>query len=318
MSKKRKLILLSDLGEREIVRRLISIFEKENRLLEVGPGDDCAVIKTDFLMGKRLVLTSDAVSEGVHFKRGTDSFKVGYKAISRIISDFAAMGAEPKFILCNLSMPDQTSWDYIKDICRAVHITAQRYGSLIVGGDISLGAYLRIDCFGAGTAGDNILLRNRAKPGDYIYVTGEIGMAVSSGKHLVFKPRLKEGIWLAEGNWSSCAIDISDGLFIDLGRILENSRTGAIIYEKQIPITKYLRKGSKKSIIEAISEGEDYELLFTVDSKQRMNFEKEWKRKFDTSISCIGNIVKGESVIRLVRKDDSISEFSGGFEYFKK
>jgi len=143
----------------------------------------------------------------------------------------------------------------------------------------------------------NLVLRSGAKLGDAIFVTGSLGNAVKSGKHLRFIPRLKESQILVNNFEINSMMDISDGLSGDLQHILEMSKAGAIIYEKYLPKTKGAELDS------ALFEGEDFELLFTAPKKEARRIIDKFSRLSDTKINCIGEIIKPGFGIILINKD---------------
>ncbi|MEM7015506.1 MAG: thiamine-phosphate kinase, partial [Verrucomicrobiota bacterium] len=182
---------LGTIGEDGLIDLLTGNLGSNPQLL-VGPGDDCAVI--DFGDSKdRGLLKTDCVIEGVHFLPDADPEKVGWKAAARVVSDFAAMGGgQPEQALVTLIAPSERNVDWARGIYVGLDRCAQKFGFAIAGGETSTSeiAVISVSMFGR-IAPDQIRLRSDAKLGDTIYVSGELGGAVESGKHLDFEPRLE-------------------------------------------------------------------------------------------------------------------------------
>jgi thiamine-monophosphate kinase len=149
------------------------------------------------------------------------------------------------------------------------------------------------------------VLRSGAKIGDAIFVTGELGGS-RAGKHLDFEPRLDEARWLAQHFSIHAMLDLSDGLAGDLRHILHASKVGAEILKSAVPVSRAAKVGSsrcvvptaKSPVLAALTDGEDFELLFTVASKSAVNLLDAWKKKFPKlKLSCIGKIVAGDGIV---------------------
>ncbi len=217
-------------------------------------GDDCAVLPMDATYD--MVLTSDPLIENVHFTAEATPEQIGHKAVCRVLSDFAAMGAEPQYLLINVVAPPEQNFQTLEKIYEGISKVRKRFDVDLVGGDLAQGPALELHVFGVGRVPKGTaLLRSGAKPGDLIYVTGPLGGAQKSGKHLAFEPRLEWGNALRESGLVTSMMDISDGLATDLRHILKASNVGAEIFSEQIP--------KNGTLEEALYDGEDFELLFT-------------------------------------------------------
>ena len=146
------------------------------------------------------------------------------------------------------------------------------------------------------------VLRSGAKPGDALFVTGELGGSLS-GKHLDFQPRLTEARWLTEHFCLHAMIDLSDGLAGDLRHVLKASRVGAELLANAIPISREARRvaktesSAKPPLLGALTDGEDYELLFTVASRDAVPLLDAWKQRFPSlPVTCIGKITATEGI----------------------
>jgi thiamine-monophosphate kinase len=298
-------MLISKLGEFGLIDRIKKSIKTDASVVK-GPGDDCAVIK--FSKDKYMLFTSDMIVEGVDFTGKDRPYLVGRKAIAVSVSDIAACAGLPRYCLVSVGMPGSTSVDFIDKLIKGMFHFAKKYGINIVGGDLSRARQLTIDVSMLGIVEKkNLALRSGAKIGDIIFVTGKLGGSIL-GKHLRFTPRLKEARFLVKNFRVNSMIDISDGLTQDLGHILKESSSGAIIYEDLIPISKQAR-----NLNDALYWGEDFELLFTVSAYEA----KKLYRKKLTGFKPIGEIVDKKYGLRLVDKRgrDKIIK-PKGFQHF--
>jgi thiamine-monophosphate kinase len=253
-------------GERALTRRLQDWFPapKDAR---IAIGDDAAVCKN---RGRESVLCVDPVVEGEHFVRGEDLALVGRKAVNRNLSDLAAMGAVADYLLVSLVLPRDLDARDLDRLLRGIRAAANKGGAFVVGGDVSsTSGPLVVTVTAIGHCEGRALLRNGARVGDAIHVTGALGGSIA-GKHLRFVPRLKEGAWLARASTPCTAcMDVSDGLLLDLWTMLQASGgLGAEIDAHAVPIAmaaQRLARGDRKAaLLRALADGEDHELLFTV------------------------------------------------------
>jgi thiamine-monophosphate kinase len=276
-----------------------------NPAVVAGPGDDCAIL--DLGNPDRLVLfKTDAVVEGVHFTAETQPERVGRKALARCLSDIAAMAGTPIAALVTLALPRKYDLRFVEGIYRGMETLAHESGAAIVRGETTTNPdriLLSISLVGW-IPRKRIIRRSGALPGDALFVTGELGGSIS-GKHLDFEPRLAEARWLAGHFHVHAMLDLSDGLAGDLRHMLNASKAGAELLGKAIPVSKEARKAARASssakppLLAALTDGEDFELLFAVASKDAVRILDAWKKKFPgTRLSCIGKIVP-EPGIRL-------------------
>jgi thiamine-monophosphate kinase len=242
-----------------------------DRTIVRGIGDDCAILRPN--VNEDLVFTSDFFLEGRHFTLTTHkAADIGHKALARSLSDLAAMGAEPVFCLVSLAVPARLCGAWINGFYKGLLTLAAQYRLTLAGGDLARFEKVTVDiiCCGRVPRG-KALLRSGARPGDRIYVTGELGgsalgFETRKGKpwrrHLRPDPRVTAGIALRMAGISS-AMDLSDGLSLDLVRLCRESRTGA-------EITSELPLAAGASMDQALHGGEDYELLFTASPRRRI------------------------------------------------
>jgi thiamine-monophosphate kinase len=244
------------------------------RAVTAGAGDDCAVVEMpagrDFL-----VLKTDCIVEGVHFLPGASPLDVGWKAMMRPFSDFAAVSAVPQFALITLIASKQTEVEWVKKLYRGLSRAAKRFEVSIVGGETSsTPGPITISVSVVGSAEKNRWVSRRdGKAGDDLFVTGRLGGALKR-KHLQFVPRIAESRWLTKNFCIHAMMDLSDGLGVDLPRLARASKVGFAIEMENLP----LASGAK--IDNAISEGEDYELLFAISPPQSKRLQCEWRKRF--------------------------------------
>ena len=268
-----------------------------NAWVITGAGDDCAVLDSG-QPNRCLLLKTDAVVEGIHFLPETQAEQIGHKALARCLSDIAAMAGRPIAALVTIALPKKFDPDFVKKIYDGMSQLAERHGVAIVGGETTTNPermLISISLLGD-VAKDKCLLRSGAKASDAIFVTGELGGSLAA-KHLEFEPRLSEARWLADHFSVHAMIDLSDGLASDLRHILHQSKTGAEIFSKSIPISRAAKlraraeSSAKPPLLAALSDGEDFELLFTVSSRDAVPLLDAWKKQFPKlKLSCIGKI----------------------------
>ena len=268
-----------------------------NDSVVTGVGDDCAVL--DLGIPDRLLLfKTDAVVEGIHFTRATPPEKVGRKALARCLSDIAAMAGHPTAALVTIALPKEFDPEFVKGIYTGLNALAQRFGVAIVGGETTTNPgqiLISIALLGTVTK-EKCVHRCGAKPGDAIFVSGDLGGSIE-GHHLDFEPRLDEARWLADNFTPTSMIDLSDGLAGDLRHLLERDKLGAELLKRAIPISHAAKlqakaeSSAKPPLLAALTDGEDFELLFTVPSRVAVRLLDAWKIQFpQVKLSCIGKI----------------------------
>ncbi|HEX4342467.1 MAG TPA: thiamine-phosphate kinase [Verrucomicrobiae bacterium] len=294
------------MNEFEIIARLTTGLPT-NESVVVGVGDDCAVLDLG-APDKLFLFKTDAVVEGIHFTKETPPEKVGRKALARCLSDIAAMAGTPVAVLVTIGLPSGTNGvdvPFVEKIYAGMNALAGQYGVAIVGGETTKNPeriWISISLIGSVPRGKAVL-RSGAKVGDAIFVTGELGGSLA-GKHLDFEPRLAEARWLAQTFSIHAMIDLSDGLAGDLRHILKAGGLGAELHKSAVPISRAAKlsakagDAAKPAFAAALTDGEDFELLFTVASKNAVKLLDAWKKKFpEVKLSCIGKIVAGDGII---------------------
>lgn len=261
---------LSRVGEDALIASLLRELPASRRFI----GDDCAVVE---VRGAKnlLVLKTDCVVEKIHFEPSTQPELVGWKAMMRALSDFAAVSALPQFALITIILPSLRSKSWVKKLYRGLKRAAARFDVSIVGGETSATrgpAVISVSVSGS-VEKKRAVSRADGKKGDDLFVTGKLGGSLR-GKHLRFVPRVKESRWLTKNFRVHAMMDLSDGLGADLPRLAKASKLGFKIDREKLP----LAPGAE--IDNAIADGEDYELLFAISPRDRARLQREWKEKF--------------------------------------
>jgi thiamine-monophosphate kinase len=293
-----------------------------NKSVVTGSGDDCAVLDLG-LPDKLLLFKTDAIVEGIHFKSAAAPEKIGHKALARCLSDIAAMAGTPTAALITIALPKTFDAAFIEAIYSGMGAIARKYEVAIAGGETTTNPeriLISIAMIGLAPRGKAVL-RSGAEAGDAIFVTGELGGSLTA-RHLEFEPRLAEARWLAEHFAIHAMIDLSDGLAGDLRHILKASRVGAELLTTSIPISRAAKLASKAEspakppLLAALTDGEDFELLFTVASKDAIPLLDAWKTQFPKiPLTCIGKITKGEGIT--LRDKSGVRPMSAhGYEHF--
>jgi thiamine-monophosphate kinase len=279
---------LEKIGEFGLIKRFQKKIKTDSSVVK-GSGDDCAVLKLD--KKNYQLFTCDMIIEGVDFRKIDNLKSVGRKALAISISDIAACGGIPQHAVVALGLPKNMQVEQVDLLAKGLFDLAKKFKINIVGGDISASAKLTIDVSMLGKVEKNKLcLRQGAKVGDLIMVTGEFGGSIK-GKHLKFTPRLKEARFLVDNFEINSMIDVSDGLIQDLGHILEASLAGAIIYENLIPLSR-----ETQGLEDALCSGEEFELLFTASRDQASKIIKSSKYRF----RVIGEIMPKSFGLRIL------------------
>jgi thiamine-monophosphate kinase len=290
------------MNEFELIRRLTRTLPTNSSVV-VGAGDDCAVLDTG-APDRLLLFKTDAAVEGVHFTAEAAPEKVGHKALGRCLSDIAAMAGTPTAALVTIGLPPGFKPAVVEAIYAGMNKLARRHQVAIVGGETTTnpgGIFISVALVGWVTRGKAVL-RSGAELGDALFVTGELGGSLA-GKHLEFEPRLAEARWLTQHFSIHAMLDISDGLAGDLRHILAASRVGVELLAMSIPISREARRAAKAgasakpALLAALSDGEDFELLFTVAGRDAVPLLDAWRKQFPSlPLTCIGKIKEGEGI----------------------
>lgn len=315
-------------GEFDLIARY---FARPTPQAVLGPGDDCALLAPS--PGMELAITTDMLVSGTHFLPDTDPFQLGWKSLAVNLSDLAAMGAKPRWVLLAGSLPnaDET---WIAAFADGFFACAKRYGVDLVGGDTTRGPLnLCITALGEVPIG-KALRRDGARPGDDLWVSGQPGLAALGLAHLQGRtslpevlatrciaslqrplPRVALGLALLSRRLAHAAIDVSDGLLADLGHIAERSGVDAEVCAAQLP---YLPVGADPELARhaQLAGGDDYELVFAAPLESRHGLA-ELAAQLDLPLWHIGRIVEGKGEFRLLDENgQSIPVTRKGFDHF--
>lgn len=297
----------------------------------LGPGDDCALLAPS--SGMVLAITTDMLVAGTHFLPETDPFQLGWKTLAVNLSDLAAMGSVPRWILLAGSLP-KADEAWLAAFSEGLFACAGRYGVDLVGGDTTRGPLnLCITALGEVPAG-SALRRDGARVGDDLWISGQPGLAALGLAHLQEKislpeplatrcisalqrplPRVELGLALRQGALASAAIDVSDGLLADVGHIAERSCLDLEVFETQLPHRPAAVDPAfaRKCLL---AGGDDYELAFTASPLCRMSLA-ELAVQVDLPLWRIGRAVAGDGKVRLLDADGQIVALQQrGFDHF--
>jgi thiamine-monophosphate kinase len=333
-----------DLGEFGLIARIARSLPAPGPGVIVGIGDDVAVLRTD---GTRHILaTCDIQVEGVHFLRShITPRQLGRKVVAINVSDIAAMGGLPRYLLVSLVLPKDTEVAFVDGLYEGMQAECARWGAEIVGGNMAHSPDgVIVDVFLLGEVEpEHLLRRSGARLGDQVLVTGTLGDSAAGlalvlhpetecpdehrrwalGRHLTPTPRLWEGRAIARSRLATAMIDVSDGLASDIGHICEMSEVGVRLWAEAIPISSAARAVAEavgaRALDWALFGGEDYELLFTAPADQAAELARRVQEETGTPLTVIGEIVPAEEGMTILREDGSIVPLNrGGWDHFAK
>lgn len=321
------------LSERQLISRVrrqaggLRLRKGAHGRVVAGIGDDCAVLRIP--TNHDTLVTTDFSLEDVHFRREwhpPDS--VGHRCLTRGLSDIAAMGGEPVAAFLSLALPRELPQPWVNQFFQGFLRLAKSFNVSLAGGDTSqspAGVLADIVVVGSVRKGTTVL-RAGAKPGDRIYVTGELGGSAAAlsllfsrrrlnpksvFSHFFPVPRINVGRILCKNKIATAMIDVSDGLSTDLAHICEESRVGAEIFSSELPRAKINHR--KVDLQFALHGGEAYELLFTARRKTVVP-----KRIAGVSITCIGEITKAKGMVLVDADGDRSVMKSQGWQHFQQ
>ena len=299
---------LKDIGEFGLIERIRKKIRVDASVFK-GIGDDAAILKPK--AGEEILLTTDILIEGHDFRlKEATPYEIGRKALAINLSDIAAMGGVPKHAVIAIGMPAHLPIRFVQELYRGIGDLARQFKVNIVGGDTSASEkiVLSVAVMGYGKA-KSAVLRSGAKMGDVIFVTGTLGGSYASKKHLNFVPRISEAQFLVKNFKIHAMMDISDGLASDIHRITKASDVGAVIFKAQIPVSRHA-----KSIEAALTEGEDFELLFTLSTAEAERLMKMKPKKF----LPVGRIVSKAKGVMIVDEKGRVKPLTEkGFDHFR-
>ena len=317
--------------EFDIIERFFRHGGHQRKDVTLGIGDDCAVVNVPD--NQRIAITTDTLVAGVHFFEDAAPQDIAHKALAVNLSDLAAMGAEPAWISLSLSLPE-ADLPWLEKFSASLFELTQYYSVQLIGGDTVQGP-LSITITAQGfTPGDSALTRSGASPGDWLYVTGNLGdaglgldvagkkvkVAVDDGPYFLEKlnrpnARVLAGTLLRR--IASSCIDISDGLVSDLSHILTASGCGATVNVDKLPLSEAMKRSvsADDAFHYALSAGDDYELLFTVSEEQKGNLDVALASA-NISATCIGQMTGNADKLSFKFGNEPYQYDRPGYEHF--
>ncbi|HUL92411.1 MAG TPA: thiamine-phosphate kinase [Burkholderiales bacterium] len=317
------------ISEFEIIRRY---FARPSRTAVLGIGDDCALVAAR--KGMTLALSTDMLLSGRHFLPNTDPLKLGHKSLAVNLSDLAAMGADPRWALLAIALPNANE-KWIAAFSRGFFRLARRFKTELIGGDTTRGP-LTIAITVIGEVAPKLALRrDGARAGDDVWLSGATGEAALGVAHLQGRVKLKgrareaclERLHAPEPRvtlgqrlrgLARSAIDVSDGLLADLGHVVKASGVTAELRWEDLPRARAIAECADKALAKdcLLAGGDDYELVFTAPRSRRSAIEAA-ARKTGVPVTAIGAIVAGKPGVRVRdRKGGTVSVPRAGFDHF--
>jgi len=328
-------------GETRLIERIHRLARQvlsPSENVSISFGDDAAALAPS--PGHMLLISTDALVEGIHFD--LDYFRpedLGWKALAVNLSDIAAMGGRPLGFTTSLALPKETPPGFVTRLYRGMLKLAEPSGTVLLGGDLCASPgtlFLDVTMLGE-VKSEQVRTRENARPGDSLFVTGELGASAIglellrrfpgraryyprlAGRHLRPMPRNRMGRWLAADGCASALIDLSDGLSTDLHHLCQASGVGAVIEADRIPLPGISPKvGSwvERPLLDyGLNGGEDYELLFTVPGGRRHRVPGRLDGLGIHEIGCITD----EPGACWLREQGSLRPLApGGFDHFRK
>ena len=310
------------MSEFELIRRY---FDRPPKRTLLGVGDDCALLRPD--AGLDLAVTTDMLVEGRHFLPDAEPRALGHKALAVNLSDLAAMGATPRWVTLALALPAVDA-QWLEAFSAGLFALAARYNVDLVGGDTTRGAARTISITAIGEVPPGLAIeRAGARPGDDVWVSGELGGAAlglarpeiaEAAKRLhAPEPRVELGERLRR--LAHSAIDVSDGLAGDLAHILERSNVGASVEYARIPKCAAFGKLNDAELEKncVLSGGDDYELAFTAPRAHRPELEA-LARELGLALTRIGAIHGGDPRLTVLDAQGKPLAHRGGFDHFAR
>ena len=301
------------MNEIKLLKKVLPGLQQDKGIV-LGPGDDCAAI--DCLNGHLLLAAVDQVISDVHYLRTkTTPREAGAKLLKRNLSDIAAMGGKACWAMLAMASNSHDE-EFLLAFYDGLREAAEKYNVSLCGGDFAAlppgeGREVASLSIMGTVERELICCRSGASSGDKVFVTGRLGNSFESRRHLTFEPRLDEGRFLAQGRYVGAMIDISDGLLLDARRLAQASKAAVVLDMGEIPCH------DDATLEQALSDGEDYELLFTVPEGKVEKLQKEWQ--FATALTCIGEIKTNPSGMVVTPDGEDLTErFKKGYEHHTK
>ena len=332
---------IADLGEHALLARLLARLPRPPASVIVGPGDDAAIMAPT--RNERLVVTTDALVDGVHFSREFSSpHDIGYKALAVNLSDLAAMGATPRWAVLSLVLPASWLVADVEALVDGMVGLATRHGVAVIGGNLTrtLGPLVVSITAGGEVRPRRWLTRAGAKPGDGVFVSGALGAAAAGlemlrtgagslelardatciARQLRPEPRVRLGLAIARGRAARAGMDLSDGLADGLRQVAAASGCGVRVDAAAIPIEPGARSWwtarGVDPVTAALAGGEDYELIFAVPRRGAGRLRAARRHAAEPALTRIGEFTSHAGVL-VVDRNGTDEPLPAGFEHFR-
>lgn len=332
-------VFVSDVGEFGLIEQLKAIIERSDETVMVGIGDDAAVVTYN----RPVVMTTDAMVQGVHFREDLiDAVATGYKAMAASVSDIACMGARPRHALVTLAVTQDTIVEFVVSLYKGMRQACDDFSVTVVGGDVvsTTGPLIVSVTVTGELLGDRPLLRSGAKPGDLVFVTGDVGgsaaylhliehqssailapedVALLQQRHQRPLAQVRAGELLAHFEGCTSTNDISDGLASELYEIAEASDVSILLEEYRIPtlpaLRHYARLAGLNGLDFALYGGEDYQIVGTVRS-DRSGALLAMCESQGIKVTIIGRVEDASPCVEMMRDGRRIELKKGGYDHF--
>jgi len=311
---------MSDMMEEKIIEALKEATKVPNQGVILGIGDDAAV--TEIKPGYQLVTATDVIALGTHYPEGMDPQSIGHRCLAVNLSDIAAMGATPLWANLIVSLPT-VKLDWINKFIEGFASIADQFNVALIGGDTIRGPEFFAVSLQGVVYKDQYISRSGAQTDDLIYVSGQLGDAsyglkivkdktvtednqLLVDKFLYPNPRIEEAKTISL--FASSMIDLSDGLYSDLMKIMSESSVGVEVDVSKLPISALLsdQLSEEAAINQALLGGDDYELCFTLPAAREMEFLETHQSISDPLFTCIGKIREGSDLKLFDGKQDFV------------
>ena len=296
--------------------------DRRAQRVSLGIGDDAALLRPS--AGMELAVSTDLLLEGTHFRAGADARKLGHKALAVNLSDMAAMGAAPRWATLALALPAANE-AWLDEFAKGFFALAARFGVELIGGDTTRGPLTVCVTILGEVPTDLALFRAGARPGDDVWVSGELGgaaLALAQPGSAAAARRLDEPeprVELGERlrGLASAAIDVSDGFAQDLGHILERSGVGAFVEYELLPRPAVVSKVTDEKLQArlVLCGGDDYELAFTAPQSSRAELEA-LSAELKLALSRVGSVQGGEPRLLVLDAQGRPMPAGRGFDHF--
>ena len=332
---------VSDLGERALIARLETAVPRAPTSVIVGIGDDAAVVEPE--RGMLVVVTTDALVEGVHFDRAfTPPADIGHKALAVSLSDLAAMGAAPTYALLSLALPSTLPVVDLDGLLHGLVTLAAQHRTTLIGGNTTRSSgplFVEVTAFGS-VKRRRVLTRGGARPDDELYISGQIGGAGAGlawlqrtpseasasdelsdcrQRYLRPEPRVRLGRLLGRNRVTRACVDLSDGLADGIRQLASASGVGAVVDASAVPVEPQARAWFERAGVDplaaSLTAGEDYELLFTVPAANRRRLSAVRRLVKDVPVTRIGHVTKAPDLV--LRQNGKDTPLPQGYEHFR-